>query len=143
MKSIRKFIYAGLLAFTAVNFIPAAAAQEIAHGRFTLKHEVLWQNAVVPAGDYKFSVGPSGPMGVLTLTRTSGVRGGYMFMVHDTDSAKPADTNRLVLESSPEGSYVKTMQLPEFGVRLNFTAPNRASEKLAKGPTGTTVAAAR
>lgn len=145
MTSIRKFVYAGLLAFTAMNFVPAvASAQEMAHGKFTLKHEVLWANAIVPAGDYRFSVASAGPSGLLTLTKVSGASGGFMFLVHDTDQAKPQDLNRLVLETTAEGSYVKAMHLPEFGVTLNFMAPTRAAEKqVAKTPTGTTVAAAR
>lgn len=145
MTSIRKLVYAGLLAFTALTVAPAlASAQQMARGKFTLKHEVLWANAMVPAGDYKFSVAPAGPSGLLTLTKVSGASGGFMLLVHDTDQAKPSDLNRLVLETTAEGSYVKAMHLPEFGVTLNFTAPTRAAEKqVAKVPTGTTVAAAR
>jgi hypothetical protein len=145
MTSIRKFVYAGLLAFTAMNFVPAiASAQEMAHGKFTLKHEVRWENAVVPAGDYRFSVESAGASGLLTLSKVSGASGGFMFLVHDTDEAKPSDMNRLILESTVDGSYVKAMQLPEFGVTLNFTAPTRSAEtRTANAPSGTTVAAAR
>ena len=59
MTTIRKFVYAAVLAATAMNFAPSlAAAQEPAHGKFTLKHNVNWSNAVVPAGDYEFSYDP-------------------------------------------------------------------------------------
>ena len=56
MNTVRKYVYAALLAAAAMNFAPTnAAAEEPAHGKFTLKHDVNWGNAVVPAGEYSFS----------------------------------------------------------------------------------------
>jgi hypothetical protein len=139
MTTIRKFAYAALLAATSLNFAPtSASAQERAQGNFTLKHDVRWQNARVPAGDYHFSLNSDGVSGVLTLSKLSGARTGFLLMVHDTDDAKPADLSRLVLESSPDGSYVSAMQLPEIGLRLNFTVPPHTPEKqMAKAPVPT------
>ncbi len=73
MTTIRKFVYAAVLAATAMNFAPSlAAAQEPAHGKFTLKHNVNWSNAVVPAGDYEFSYDPYQSRPLLTLSKLSG-----------------------------------------------------------------------
>ena len=130
MTTIRKFIYATLLAATSLSFVPSrASAQETAHGHFTLKHEVHWQNAIVPAGDYRFSLDSDSAAGMLVLSKISGTRTGFLLMVHDTDESKPSDHSRLVLEATPEGSYVSAMQLPEFGVTLNFAVPSSTSEK--------------
>ena len=55
--TIRKFVYAALLAFATLNFLPSlAAAQEPAQGKFTLSHEVHWGNTIVPAGEYGLSL---------------------------------------------------------------------------------------
>jgi hypothetical protein len=146
MTNIRKFVYAALLAATSLNFAPTlASAQEKAQGNFTLKHDVRWQNAVVPAGEYHFSLNSDGVSGILTLSKLSGVRTGFMLMVHDTDDAKPSDLTRLMLESTPGGSYVSAMQLPQIGLRLNFTVPPRMPEKqMAKTPaTATATLASR
>ena len=125
MTSIRKFIYAGLLAFTTLNLMPnLASAQEPANGQFTLSHDVHWQNAMVPAGDYKFSLEPEGAFGVLTLSKTSGVREGFVFLVDETDEAKATDSSRLFLQSTSAGSYARAMQLPRFGITLHFTVPS-------------------
>src|ERR1700693_4231670 len=79
MTSIRKFAYAALLAFTALNFAPSlASAQEPARGHFTLTHEVHWGNAKVPAGDYEFSFDPNGTARMLSLSKLSGARAGYL-----------------------------------------------------------------
>ena len=51
-----------------------------------------------------------------------------MLLVPMTDESKPGGISRLVLESTPEGSYVSTMQLPEFGMSLHFVVPAHVAE---------------
>ncbi|MGA1986760.1 MAG: hypothetical protein ABSG72_10865 [Candidatus Sulfotelmatobacter sp.] len=129
MKAIRNYVYAAILAASALNFAPTvASAQEPARGKFTLTHEVHWGNAKVPAGDYEFSFDPDGGSRVLSLSKLSGSRAGYMVLVPDTDDAKPSNHNLLVLESTADGSYVSAMQLPEFGMTLHFTVPAHSTE---------------
>jgi hypothetical protein len=129
MTNIRKFVYATLLALSPLA-PTLASAQEPARGEFKLPHDVHWQNAVVPAGEYRFSFEADGAMGMLTLSRISGPRGGFIFLVSNTDEVKPStDLSRLVLEITPGGSYVTTMQLPEFGVTLHFPVPTHAADK--------------
>lgn len=139
MTSIRKFAFAALLAASALSFAPASAsAQEPARGKFTLTHEVRWGSATVPSGDYEFSYNPENASAVLTLTKMSGTRAGYIMLVPATEDSKPSDTNRLVLASSSEGSYVAAMELRDFGMTLLFSAPARGAEKqLARAVTTT------
>jgi|HubBroStandDraft_4_1064222.scaffolds.fasta_scaffold04755_2 hypothetical protein len=130
MKAIRNYVYAAILAASALNFAPTAvSAQEPARGKFTLTHDVHWGNAKVPAGDYEFSFDPDGGSRMLSLSKLSGVRSGYMLLVPDTDNAKPSNHNLLVLESTADGSYVSAMQLPEFGMTLHFTVPAHNMER--------------
>ena len=134
MTSIRKFAYAALLAFTTLNLVPAVAhAQELGRGQFTLPREVRWQNAVVPAGDYRFSLESSGAAGMLHLTKLDGKPAGFMFLVPDTEAAKSSDPSRLVLERTAEGTYVSSMQLPEFGITLHFPVPEEKQVARAAG----------
>jgi hypothetical protein len=136
MTSIRKYIYAGLLAFTTLNLLPSlASAQAPAQGSFTLTHEVRWQNAVVPAGHYGFKYEGDGVATLLTLSKLSGAPAGFLFLVHDTEESKPSGENQLVLQTGADGSYVSAMKLPEFGVILHFTAPTPTLEKLAHAAT--------
>ncbi|MGB8064390.1 MAG: hypothetical protein WCF26_21055 [Candidatus Sulfotelmatobacter sp.] len=130
MTSIRRFVYAAVLAVTTLNFAPSlASAQEPARGHFTLTHEVRWENARVPAGDYEFTYNMGSIAPILSLTKTSGTRASFMFLVPVTDESKPADTSLLVLESTPAGSYVSAMQLPDFGMSLHFVVPGHAGER--------------
>jgi len=139
MSSIRRYVYAALLAITTLSFAPTlVSAQSPARGKFTLPHEVHWQSAVVPAGEYEFKYDPNDRAGVLTLSRMSGARVSFMVLVYDTDEARTNDLNRIVLESRPAGSYVSEMQLPLFGMTLRFAVPAAAGEKqMAKATTET------
>ncbi|MGO9085270.1 MAG: hypothetical protein ACLQBK_08600 [Candidatus Sulfotelmatobacter sp.] len=129
MTSIRKFVYTALLALSALSFAPSlATAQGPAQGQFTLSHDVRWENAVVPAGDYKFSFLSDG-IAVLRLSKLSGRRTDFMFLVRDTDDARPSELNQLVLEKTSEGSYVSAMNLPEFGMTLHFRVPSHVGER--------------
>ena len=129
MTTIRKFTYAALLAATTLCFAPiSASAQETAHGHFTLAHEVLWGTAKIPAGEYIFSFDPDNITPVLTLSKMSGARAGFMVLVPSTDRSKGSAGNRLVLASSPGARYVTALELPEFGMTLHFPTPSRVTE---------------
>ena len=63
-------------------------------------------------------------------------------MVTDTENSQPSDDSRLVVVSRPSGSFVSTMQLPEFGVTLHFAVPAETRE-VAQAVATSTASAAR
>lgn len=133
MTTIRKFVYAALLAVTAINFAPStAAAQEPAHGKFKLTHDVYWGSSLVSAGDYEFAYDPSQPSPVLTVTKVSGARASFMVLVTSAEDSKPSDLNQLLLENVADGSHVSALQLAECGVTLRFLVPSHPLKQLAK-----------
>jgi hypothetical protein len=141
MTSIRKYVFATLLAFASLNFMPApASAEGPASGRFKLVHGVHWQNAMVPAGEYRFTYVAEGASGVLTLTKMSDPGAGFIFLVTDTDQVTPSGGSRLTLENTAQGSYVSSMLLPESGMTLHFRVPAHPAKQMVR--TGTTVASA-
>jgi len=129
MKTIRNYAYAAILAATTFTFVPTPASAQEAHGEFTLTHEVHLGNAKLAAGEYKFSFNPDSGSRVLSLTKLTGAPAGYMVLVPDTADAKLSDSSRLVLETTPDGSYVSAMQLPEFGITLHFSVPTHVAER--------------
>lgn len=139
MKTTRNYVYAALLAASALTFTPSvASAQESARGKFTLTHEAHLGNATLAAGDYAFSFDPDNGTRMLSISKLSGARTGYMVLVSDTEDSKPSDQSRLILEATPDGSYVSAMQLPEFGMTLRFTVPSHTTERqIAKAGTST------
>jgi hypothetical protein len=66
---------------------------------------------------------------MLTISKVSGPRAGYMVLVPNTDDSKTPDVSRIVLEATPGGSYVSSMHLPEFGMTLHFKVPSHLSER--------------
>jgi hypothetical protein len=136
VKTICNYVYAAMLAVTALNFAPTlASAQESAKGKFTLTHQAHLGNATLAAGDYAFSFDPDNGSRMLNLSKLSGARTGYMVMVTDTEDSKPSDQSRLILEATTDGSYVSAMQLPEFGMTLHFTVPLHTEREIAKAAT--------
>jgi hypothetical protein len=126
MKSIRKVVYAALLALSALNFAPTPASAQDEGGRFTLPHEVRWQNVVVPAGEYRFALQPMGPSEMLKLTKITGSPASFMLVANDTEAGTSSSTARLLINSEGERSYASAMELPQFEVTLHFAAPVKA-----------------
>jgi len=145
MTTIRKFAYAAVLACTALSFAPSqASAQEPAQGKFTLAHDVHWGKALVPAGDYGFSFDPTESPRILALSKLSGSRAGFLIMVPFTEESGPSDMSRILLTTTSNGSYVSMMQLPEFGMTLEFDLPSHpVIKQIALTTTSTTASAAR
>jgi hypothetical protein len=134
--SLRKLGYAVFLAASILNCAPnLAAAEEPARGHFTLTHEVRWENTNVPAGSYEFAYDPNSVSPVLTITKVSGARASFMLMVPAREDSKSMDSNRILLESNVEGSYVSALQLPECGVTLRFDAPRATVKQMARAMT--------
>lgn len=142
MTTIRKFVYAALLAAAAMNIAPTtAAAEEPAQGKFKLSHEVHWGNAVIPAGEYSFSYDPYEMTPVLTLTKLSGARAGFMLLVPTAEPSTSSDSNELVVETTADGSYVTALELADCGMTLHFAVPTHPAKQMAKavspaGPSG-------
>jgi len=142
MNSIRRFLYAAVLVLSALNFKPSLASAQDAAGTFTLTHEVHWQNDVVPAGKYRFTVGADGSTEMLTLRKLDGSTAGFMLFITDTENSRPLDDSRLVVVSRPSGSFVSTMQLPQSGLTLHFNVPSEPRE-VAQAVATSTASAAR
>ena len=123
MRSIRKFAYATALAATALCVLPSLAAAENARGVFTLAHEVHWQNSVLPAGDYAFSVQSVGWQQYLVLRGVNGTHTSAMLMASDVDEPKPDQASQLVLVSRDGQSFVSSMELPQYDMALHFAVP--------------------
>jgi hypothetical protein len=130
MSSLRKFICSGLLALTTLSLAPALASAQESRGEFTLTHSVLWEKAIVPAGEYVFTFKNEGPTGVLTLTKLDSPRTGFMFLVTDTEESRSSETSQLTLQRVSIGSYVSAMTLADYGVTLRFTVPPHMKENM-------------
>ena len=128
MKTLRKFASTAVLTLGALSLTPSLASAQSANGKFTLTHEVHWQNAVVPAGTYRFSLESRGPSELLMVRSVSG-QGGFMFLVSEVASSQTSGVDQLVLVSRAGKSFVRTLELPKFETVLHFTVPTENADK--------------
>lgn len=143
MKSIRKFAYAAVLTLSALNFAPTLASAQDEGGTFTLPHEVRWQNVVVPAGEYRFTLQSMGPSEMLTLVKMTGKPASFMLFASETEDKSGYETGRLVIESKFGKSYVSAMDLPQFEVTLHFAAPANSGKEVAEMRTASAASSLR
>lgn len=135
MKSLRNrmlVIAAFAFAFVCASAIPVSA-QVAYQGSFTLAHQVQWQNATLPAGDYTFEMqsvakpriilrGPNGPQ-IITA------------MVADE---KPSERSMLLVQQRNGKSVVSDLYLAKIGLCLRYYVPkSREDAKLAQAPAAT------
>ena len=129
MTSIRSFTYAALLVLSAFSGVPSQAQD--ASGKFTLNREVRWQNAMVPAGEYHFSLESRGPNELLILQKVDEHPAGFMLLVPETQEAMSSGPGRITITSRSGVRYVSAMDLPQVGMILRFTVPVEGEKQLA------------
>jgi hypothetical protein len=143
-KTIRNFAYAAVLTLSAVSFAPSLASAQDEGGSFRLSHEVHWQNAVVPAGEYRFTLQTVGPSTMLRLTRLTGAPASFMLMVNDREEDSTGSNQSLLVIASKSGiSYVSSMALPEFEIKLRFAPPATTGKAVALLHTASLTSSAR
>ena len=114
----------------ACAFVAPAFAQNGIAGRFTLLHEIRWQNATLPAGDYTFKAeSRHSPMIV------SGPNGS-VFELASVVEHKSDGPSVLKLERRSGGFYVSELDLPQADMQFRYRVPGIApkGEELAQGP---------
>lgn len=123
MKSIRKVSLFKLLVLLAgamgASAMPAHAQN--AKGAFTLAHTVRWGTAVLPAGDYVFTVDtqawPARVMVHDVADTTSAIILPQTFM-----AGKVSGGSTMVLRREGEESVVSRLMLGNLGLALEFNA---------------------
>src|ERR1700747_3595138 len=102
MKSLRNrvlVIAALALAAVCASAIPASA-QAAYKGSFTLTHEVRWQKAQLPAGDYTFEIRSLSMPAVMTVKGPNGTR----FVTAVVVDQKASDRSMLIVENRGSSS---------------------------------------
>jgi hypothetical protein len=128
MRSLRKFAYAAALTLSIFAVQPTPANAEDARGVFKLAHDVHWQNHVLPAGDYAFTLKSMGQP-FLLLRGLNGTGVDAVLLVRDVGTAKSEEISRLVLVSRNGQSFVRSMELPNYDMTLNFNVPGESPSR--------------
>ena len=117
----------GLLTVCA-SAVPASAQNAI-KGSFTLTHEIRWQNANLPAGDYTFRADSRHSAMIVT-----GPNGSVFELAKVVDS-KSDGPSVLKLERRGGTFYVCELDLPQLDMKASYSVPSASKdEELAQGP---------
>ncbi len=133
MKAYRKHMLTiAAVALAAIGAYPSpAAAQAAAEGKFTLPYEVKWQDVVLPAGDYTFTLasadrparliirGPRGPMFVVAIT---------------TNERNTKGKSALTVERHDGTLFVRDLYVAFLDRTFLFRVPKISKEEEARGP---------
>jgi hypothetical protein len=138
MKSFQNRILAiaGLGLFTICASASQAAAQNTVKGSFTLSHEIRWQKATLPAGDYTFSIRST--IGK-DLMRVNGPNGSVFELGSVISNCHSDQASILVLERRGQTFFVREMDLNGIGLQLRYNVPKipKNEKELAQEPAST------
>jgi hypothetical protein len=124
MKSIRRFplFKVVVLAIAAMGASASPAHAQRTTGTFSLAHKVRWADAVLPAGNYEFSL-DSQNWPVRVTVRQIGGSMVAMLMAQEISDEKLGGSSTLILREEGGQSVVSVLRLQSIGVALQFAPP--------------------
>jgi len=137
MKALtRIFAIAAIGLGSICAFVNPASAQNAFQGSFTLSHEIRWQSAVLPAGDYTFAM-ESAAVPCKMIVR--GPNGAAFELSSSTDKRTIEGPSVLILERRNGDFYVRELYMADRGLHVLYNVPKnpKSEELLAQGPTST------
>ena len=143
MKSIRNFVYAAVLTFSALNFAPSLASAQEEGGSFTLAHEVHLAKCGGAGGRVPILPSTHGTFRNAHPNQNlpANQRRSCCY-AKDTDARIQfrASTARNPGRSS-ERAFVSAMDLPQFEVTLHFAVPANSGKEVAEMHTASAASA--
>jgi hypothetical protein len=119
MKKMNKFTFRTLVLLGGVLALASGLASAQS-GTFRLPVEAHWERAVLPAGEYSYSVDQRG--GKLVTIRSLENGSGIMVMAASYSMTRPLK-NQLILTKSGNQMFVTSLSLEDSGMVLNYTIP--------------------
>jgi len=133
MKALRN----GMLTIAALalagSFAGTANAQAKAAGSFTLPFEAKWGNAVLPPGDYTFSVTSTSGAAYLVTFAAKGRSGETIISMKDL-GARIGEKNVLVAVRTGGRYRIRSLNLPVANLVVNFAVPKEERTLIAAAP---------
>ena len=123
----------GVLAacFSAPSASLQGAGPPAYRGKFTLPTTVQWGTAVLPAGDYSFTL-DSAMLGGIAIV--SGEGKAVMVMSNAVSDRSTSEHSSLLIVRSGGSVRVRSVHLAELGRDFYYGAPKGENQLLAQGP---------
>ena len=124
MESIRRFSLSKvlLLAIVAMGASAIPAQAQTTTGTFSLDHKVRWAGAVLPPGDYTFSLSSHDLPPRVTVRQVGGPVVA-MLLPQTVSEDDYVGSSSLVLRQEGGESFVSVLRLKNVGMALEFASP--------------------
>lgn len=114
-----------------------AKAQAAAEGKFSLPFATRWGTAILPPGDYSFSIKSAYPPSVIVVRPQSRQGAAAMILAQAYSTEGSSGTSALTVTRNEGKPFVSALYLRELGLTLHYFVPptHRAKgEESARGP---------
>jgi hypothetical protein len=124
MKMIRRFaqVQVLLLSLLSSTAVPIAAHAEEVHGRFTLTSETHWGSAVLPAGEYTYTLATRSAMPVILLRAVKGNEAAFISADSETGTSATAP-NAITITAYGKVQVITELHVNDAGLVLHYRAP--------------------
>jgi hypothetical protein len=129
IRGVSEILVAILTLAGAIAVPSCIRAQAFAGGQFKLSHSVRWGNAVLPTGNFIYSIDNGAGS---TVVRVQQIGGSFAALFLPQTQSEGSDSSLrgivLVLTRIGEESVVTSLHVQERGLVLNFSPPNLETE---------------
>ncbi|SRR5258708_2597893 len=105
-----------------VSLLSAIGSAETARGKFKLPTETRWGKLLLAPGEYEFTTS-SDTAGTIVTVRSEDSGWSGMIMAESTSDPASGEGSSLLLGRAESGAYVRSLELGDLGMTLNFGAP--------------------
>jgi hypothetical protein len=123
IRSIAVVMYAILAVGGMIGFPFFVHAQASAGGEFKLSQSVHWGSAVLPTGEYTYSVESAGWPNIVRVSQVGGNFTG-VFLPRTISQDGDSGSKGIVLARVGEEMFVSSLRVEERGLVLNFSPPS-------------------
>ena len=136
IRSISGIVFAILGLIGIIGLPSRIQAQALGGGEFKLSHSVHWGNAVLPTGNFIYSIEAGAGA---TIVRVQQIGGSFtgLFLPRTQSEATGPGSKGIVLVRNGEEIFVTSLRVAEAGLMLNFSPPNPGTDGSFHGPTET------
>jgi hypothetical protein len=116
-----------LTALFAVCLLAGSASAQSAIGHFRLPFEAKWGQAVLPPGNYSFSIGAATMPDILILRNEQ--RDVALIVNTSRDTLKASQDNALIFVRHGNERIVRALKLGSVGATYNYPVPKAKGQK--------------
>lgn len=136
MKSTRIYGLPRLLGLAALVICSSAAlaSAEMVRGTFTLPVEARWGMAVLPPGNYSFTLDSSGAERLITNFQSESGQDEGSVLPRGVTDQQTLDHSELLLVRTGENYTIRALRLAPVGLTVYYSMPKNAPQQMVQAP---------